>query len=155
MLADDAFKKLVDRAPFSSAAADEKLAAFFPDIARQMTGRAPIAPAAAAARDKTSHEAIVPLLFGVKNWQLGRFDDGVALLREFRQTKPAGRDAWIEELKPLAARLIEEFSVFQEGTDRLRAAENPQQKQAAIEALKKVQGKLAKRAKEEIAKAGP
>jgi hypothetical protein len=39
--------------------------------------------------------------------------------------------------------------------DGLRAAKNPKQKQAAIDALKKVQGKLAGRAKEEIAKAGP
>ena len=155
VLADDAFKKLVDRAPFSSAAADEKLAAFFPDIARQMTGRAPIAPAAAAARDKTSHEAIVPLLFGVKNWQLGRFDDAVLLLREFRQTKPAGPDAWIEDLKPVAARLIEEFTVFQVAAESLRAAKNPKQKKAAIEVLKKVQGKLTERAKEEISKVGP
>ena len=155
VLADDAFKKLVDRAPFSTAAADEKLAAFFPDVARQMTGRAPIAPAATAGRSKTNHEAIAPLLFGVKNWQLGRTDDAVVLLREFRQTKPAGPDAWIEELKPVAARLIEEFTAFQVASDSLRAAKNPQQKKAAIEALTKVQGKLAERAKEEISKAGP
>lgn len=155
VLANDAFKKLANRASLSTTQDDAKLAAFFSDVARRMTDRSPIPPNAAGTQSKTNHETIARLLFGVKNWQLGRFDDGVALLREFRQTKPAGRDAWIEELKPLAARLIEEFSAFQEGTDRLRAAKNPQQKQAAIEALKKVQGKLAERAKEEIAKAGP
>ena len=155
VLANDAFKKLANRTSLSTTQDDAKLAAFFSDVARWMTDRSPIPPNAAGTQSKTNHETIARLLFGVKNWQLGRFDDGVALLREFRQTKPAGRDAWIEELKPLAARLIEEFSAFQEETDRLRAAKNPQQKQAAIEALKKVQGKLAERAKEEIAKAGP
>jgi serine/threonine protein kinase len=155
VLADDAFKKLVNRPPFSTAPADEKLAAFFPDVARQMTGPAPIPPNAAANRNKTNHEAIAPLLFGVKNWQLGRAEDAVQLLREFSQTKPAGQDAWIADLKPFAERLIEEFTAFQVAADGLRAAKNPKQKQAAIDALKKVQGKLAGRAKEEIAKAGP
>ena len=155
VLADDAFKKLVDRAPFSQAPADAPLAAFFPDMARQMTGRAALAPTAAAGRNKTNHEAIAPLLFGVKNWQLGKFPAAVPLLREFRQTKPAGADAWIEDLKPFAERLIDEFTAFQAASASLRAAKNPQQKKAAIEALKKVQGKLAERAKEEIAKAGP
>lgn len=155
VLASDAFRKLASRPPLSTAPDDAKLAAFFSDIAHRMSDRAPLPPNAASAQNRTNHEAIGRLLFGVKNWQLGRFDDAIVLLREFRQTKPAGRDAWIEQLKPVAARLIEEFSTFQVAADSLHAAKNPQQKKAAIEALKKVQGKLAPRALEEIAKAGP
>jgi len=154
VLADDAFKKLANRPPFSTAPADAKLAAFFSATARQMMGPAPLPPSAATG-STTNHEALTFLLFGVKNWQLDRTDDALVLLRQFRDTKPAGRDAWIAELKPLAARMIEEFTAFQMAAAALQRAKNPKQKKAAIEALKNVKGKFAARARDELAKAGP
>ena len=146
--ADAAFKKLTERGPFSRKAEDEKLAQFFIETARQMTGPAPLAPSAASALNKTNHEAIAPLLFGLKDWQLGKIEDAVALLRQFRETKPGGRDAWIAGLKPIATDLIEEFTAFQMAADRLQAAKSPGDKKAAIEALQRVRGKLAERAKQ-------
>ncbi len=153
VLADEVFKKLVDRAPFSKAPADEKLAAFFLKTSRQMMGPAAIPPSTAATIDKTNHEAILLLLFGVKNWQLGRTDQALPFLRQFGQVKPAGSYGWIGELKPVAARLLDEFAVFQKAAAALKAAKSPEEKKAAMEALKKVKGKLADRAKEELAKA--
>ena len=151
--ADAAFTKITDRGLFSAKPADEKLATFFLGTARQMTGPAPLAPGAASGLEKVNHEALAPLLFGVKDWQLGRIDDAVALLRQFRQTTPAGRDAWIGELKPVATDLIEEFTAFQMAADRLKAAKSPSETKAALDELKKLKGALAERAKDLTGKA--
>ena len=151
--ADAAFARITERGPFSSKPADEKLAAFFLETAQRMAGSAALAPGAASGLEKGNHEAIAPLLFGVKDWQLGKIEDAVALLRQFRQTTPAGRDAWIGELKPVATDLIEEFTAFQMAADRFKSARSPAETKAAIEELKKVKGKLAERAKELTGKA--
>ena len=151
--ADAAFAKITERGPFSSKPADEKLAAFFLETAQRMTGSTPLAPTAASGLERGNHEAIAPLLFGVKDWQLGRIDDAVALLRQFRQTTPAGRDAWIGELKSVATDLIEEFTAFQMAADRFKAARSPAETKAALEDLKKVKGKLAERARDLTGKA--
>ncbi len=146
--ADAAFAKITDRGLFSSKPEDEKLAQFFLETARRMSGPAPVAPSAASGLDKLNHEALAPLLYGVKDWQLGKIDDAVALLRQFRQTTPGGRDQWIDELKSMATDLIEEFTAFQMAADRFKAAKSPAEQKAALEALKGVKGKLAERAKE-------
>ena len=154
--ADAAFTKITDRGLFSTKEEDEKLAQFFLETARRMTGPTPLAPSAASALDKLNHEAIAPLLFGVKDWQLGKIDEAVALLRQFRQTTPGGRNLWIGELKPIANDLIEEFTAFQMAADRLKTANSPAEKKAALEELNGVKGKLAERARELAGKAkGP
>ena len=146
--ADAAFAKITERGVFSTKPEDEKLVQFFLEAARRMTGPAPVAPPAASGLDKTGHEALAPLLYGVKDWQLGKIDDAVALLRQFRQTTPGGRDQWIGELKPMATDMIEDFTAFQMAADRFTAAKTPGEQKAAFEALKNVKGKLAERAKE-------
>ncbi len=151
--ADAAFQKITNRGPFSSKPADEKLAGFFLETARQMTGSASLSPSAVSILSKTNHEAITPLLYGVKDWQLGKIDDGAALLRQFRQTTPAAPDVWIGELKSVATDLLEEFTAFQMGADRFKAAQTPAEMKAAIDALKGIKGKLAERAQELTAKA--
>ncbi len=153
--ADAAFTKITDRGLFSSKPEEEKLASFFLGTARQMIGPAPIAPGAVNGLEKVNHEAIAPLLFGVKNWQLGKIEDAVALLRKFRDTAPAGRDSWIAQLKPVATDLIEEYTAFQMAADRLKAAKTPAEMQTALDALKQIKGKLADRAKDMIGKAPP
>lgn len=151
--ADAAFTKITERGLFSDKPADAKLAQFFLETARQMAGSAPIPPANTAPLDKTNYEAIAPLLFGVKDWQLGQIDHGLTLLRQFRQTKPAGPDAWIAEFNPVATDLIEEFTTFQMAADRYKAAKTPAEMKAALAALESVSGKLAGRARELAAEA--
>jgi len=151
--ADAAFRKVTERGPFSGKPADEKLAGFFLETARQMTGTTPIAASAARALDKTNHEAIAPLLFGVKNWHLGKIDDAVTHLRLFRQTTPAGPYVWIGELKPVSTGLLEDYTAFQMAADRFKTAKSPAEMKVAVEALKSVKGKLADRAKELLGKA--
>ena len=151
--AEAAFRKVTDRGPFSTKPANGKLAGFLLETARQMEGHGPIARNAADGFDKTNHESIALLFFGVKNWELGNIDDAVSQLRLFRQTTPAGNDAWIGELKSVATQLLEEYTVFQMAADRLNAAKSPAEVKVAVDALKEVKGKLAGRAKELASKA--
>ena len=144
--ADRAFSKITDRGLFSSKPADEKLAVFFLETARQMTGPAPIAPSAASGLDKKSHELIALLLFGMKDWQLDRIDDAVKLLDDFRAAKPSGSNAWIAKLQPLATDLVLDYKAFQMAEDRFKAAKSPAEIKGALDALKGVKGKFAERA---------
>ncbi len=150
--ADAAFTKVAERDLLAGKGGNEKLAAFLHETARQMTGGSVIAPNSADGLNKANYEAIAPLLFGIKNWQLGNTDAAVALLRRFRQTTPGGSDAWIGELKPVATSMLEEFTSFEMAADRLKAASNPDEIRAAVESLKTVKGQLAPRAQELVAK---
>jgi serine/threonine protein kinase len=143
-----AFRKIENRGPFSQKPQDEKLADFFMETARQMSGNQPIPAAAAAKLDASNHEAIALLLYGAKDWDMGKIDDAVGMLRQFRQTTPGGRDAWIGELKTLATKYLEEFTEFDMAASRLKSATTPNDRKAAIEALRKIRGKLASRATE-------
>jgi len=141
------FGKIAAAGPFSKGAADAKLAEFFVTTATTLSSEA--APPPAADRlSRTNHEAIALLLYGIWSWQLGRIEEAVGLLREFRRAQPVGADAWIAQLKPLASRMLEEAAEFNMKADLLRTAPRMEQKAAAAKVLRKAKGPLAVRATE-------
>ncbi len=142
------FTKIEERGPFSKKEADQKLAAFFVESARKMANDQPIEVADGKKLSPVNFEAIGLLLYGIKNWELGKTDEGVELLRLFRQATPAGLDAWIGELKPVAMAYVEEFTSFDMASENLKKAKTIEEKKAAVQALKAVKGPLAKRAGE-------
>ena len=142
------FTKIVERGPFSKKEADQKLATFFVEVARKMANEEPIDLATGKNASPVNYESIALLLYGVKDWELGKIDDGVELLRLFRQATPAGHDAWIGELIPVSSAYLEEFTSFQMASERMKKAKTIPEKKAAVQALKDIKGKLAKRAGE-------
>ena len=140
------FTKIEERAPFSKKDADQKLATFFTEVARKMASEQPIDVAEGKKLSEVNFETIGLLLYGVKNWELGKIDEGVELLRLFRQATPAGRDAWIAELKPVGAAYLEEFTSFEMASEALKKAKTVEEKKAAVQTLKAIKGTLAKRA---------
>jgi len=138
------FKQIQDRGPFSKKPEDQALATFFLETARHMTDEGPIAPAVAAGADGKNYEAIVPLLYGMKDWDQGKIEDAMTLLRDFRKTAPAGNDAWIAQLTPFATAYIEEFTAYQMATDKFKAAKTFMEKKSAVAALKQIKGRFAK-----------
>ena len=126
---------------------------FFVDAAREMQIAAPTEPDMLKGIDPKTHQAILPLLYGVKNWDIGRIDEAVALFKIFRQTTPTGRAVWIEKLKPLGTAYLEEFNSFEAASAHLKSARTDAQRKAALDALSRIKGKLAPRAQAAMAAA--
>jgi hypothetical protein len=148
----DAFQRIQSRGPFSKDAADQPLARFFVETARQMTNEHPI-DSKIPAGSGSSFEPVAFLLYGVKDWEIGDVDEAAALFRRFRQADFVGADAWLDGLKPFATNYVEEYTSYQMASDRWKAAKTLDQKRAAVTAFQAVQGKLAPRAKELAAQA--
>jgi regulation of enolase protein 1 (concanavalin A-like superfamily) len=138
---------------FSSAHRDDaKLGGFFTAAATRMTSDATITVASTKELSRTNHESIALLLFALKNWERGAFEDAIALFRQFRSSTPEGAAAWIAELKPIATRHIDEFTAFAMIADRLSVRGTPADRLAAINELRAIKGALAKRAAEVVAR---
>ncbi len=143
-----AFARIGQRGAFSNEGENGKLSEFFIRLARSMDGVAPIDPGVARMYDKSDHETAALLWFGIKNWQLGRVDDAVAFLRQFRSSSPRGSAAWIGELKPLATQYIGQFTDFEMNAEQLKSARNPEERLAAVEHLRAFPPNFAARMKD-------
>lgn len=130
---------------------NEKLTTFFIGTTTRLVADSPIPPVDTKDANRSNHEALSLLLYGLKNWQLGKFDDAVALMRQFRSATPTGSTAWITSLKPLATAHIEEFTNFQMHAEAVQSAPDNFTRSEAIEALRKVGGRFGARVEEIIA----
>ncbi len=137
------FAKVENRGPYSKKDADKELAGFFVEVARRMQGDGPIDPDDVKVGNAAGFQAVGPFFYGLKNWQIGRFDDSVKLLRQFRQSSPMGKDAWIGELKPIAAAYLDQYTAFEMAVDRAKTAKTLEQKKAALVSLKAIKAPLA------------
>jgi len=134
---------LVDRPPFKSKGEEEKTDFYLRDLARELLTPAPIPAAAARSLDPQTRDAFTILAYGAKDWALGQLDDSIALLRQFRSAHPGPPHAWIVELRPVAANLIENQAAFTMASDQMKAAKRPEQYQKALAELRKLKGPLA------------
>jgi hypothetical protein len=141
------FQEIESRGLFSKDDADQPLARFFVETAKQMNSEHPI-DAKVPAGSGASFEPAAFLLYGLKDWETGDVDEAAALFRRFRQAEFVGADAWLEGLKTMATDYLEEYTSYQMAADRWKAAKTLEQKRAAVKVLQAVQGKLAPRAKE-------
>jgi hypothetical protein len=146
--AQKAFNKISTRGAFASGGEQGQLSEFFLRIARSMDGTAPINPAVAQRYAPNNHEAIALLAFGLKDWQLGRVDDAVAFLRQFRSSSPIGSAEWIAGLKPLATRYLEQFAEFEMTIQELKDARTASAKKSVVEKLNALPRPLAARGRE-------
>jgi eukaryotic-like serine/threonine-protein kinase len=136
-----AFETIVERAQFKSKGEEEKIDFFLRDLAREMATAAPVRAAGARSLNLTNHEAFAIFAYGVKDWALGQTEDAGTLLRLFRQqANPAGSNAWMNDLKPLATNLLEDQAAYEMAADRLKAAKRPDQRAKAVADLRKVKG---------------
>ncbi|MEP6667898.1 MAG: protein kinase [Chthoniobacter sp.] len=138
----EAFQRVVARGPFSKSEADQTLANFFVETARQMTSEHVID----AKTTKVAAGSFGPaayLFYGMKDWEAGDVEEGAEFFRRFRQADFVGPESWLDGLKPLATDYVEEYTAYQMATDGWKGAKTLDQKRTALKALKAVQGKLA------------
>ncbi len=73
--AQDWFRVVGERGQFSNDPSAKPLVDFFAKVAGAMKGNGAIAPSAGSACALDSVEALAPLLFALKDWNLGKFED--------------------------------------------------------------------------------
>ena len=151
--ANTAFARVENRGPYSKKDADKELANFFIEIGRRMQGDGPIDPDDVKVANAAGFQAVAPFFYGLKNWQIGRFEDSVKLLRQFRQSSPMGKDAWIADLKPIAVNYLDQYTAFEMAIDRTKTAKTLEQKKAALINLKALKPPLATKVKDLAEKA--
>lgn len=102
---------------------DLQEANFFLEMERLLGERARQLPSPVRLKvfDPNSLEAFAWLLFGLANWQSGQIGPGGEILSAFSQVDPPSDFAWIMDYQPLIQSRLEEYRVWRELSERLKA----------------------------------
>ena len=116
--AERAFKPLDKPTPFSTRPEDSQLAQFFMNLGQTMSNTHPIPPKVSRDYSGDNFEALALLLFGLKNWSMGKFDDARPFFQAFVDAHPQGREtAWIKEYEPLATAHLSDYTAYRKVRD--------------------------------------
>ncbi len=136
------FEKIVERGVYSHDPSEEKMSNFFIDTAKKLTEQFPVQKTLASALDKENYESIALLCYALKNWGMGKFDDGTALFRQFHSSSPKSPYEWINGYRSLATVYIDAYRHYDEVARKLRAANTVDEMKDAVAEAKEVRGKL-------------
>jgi len=106
------------------------LARFFVATAERLLAPGVIPAADGAQKDATNHESFALLLFGLKDVDQADAANAVPLLKQFVDAKPAGKFAWISELKPVGQKALDRFAGEVKSQEKSLAARAADQKKA-------------------------
>ncbi len=87
-------------------------------------------------------EAFAPLLFGLKNLELGVTDDALRLLQAFLEAKPTGAYRWIADYRPLAEKRVQDLRTLAALRERLKGADTAQKQAALLAEFERAKGQL-------------
>jgi hypothetical protein len=141
------FKKVEDRGIYSPDPSEQKIASFFVNTTQLAAGEAPHPAAVAKDYDQTNHEAFALLLFGVKDWSLGAFDDAGALFEHFQSAMPGETDAWLNAYKPISTSYLADLAAYRTAAESAGRAMDLDALQQALDAAKAAREKLKQRGK--------
>lgn len=143
----DIFAKIEERGAYSNDPAEEKMSAFFVDTAHQLSGAFTIQQSVARNYEKSNYQSIALLLYALKDWQMGKFDEAGPLFRQFHSSAPEAPYQWISDYKDYATNYIEAFTAYREVSSKLRAANTVEEKRAAVAVAKETRDKIAEKGK--------
>jgi len=135
-------KALEDRGLYSPDPAEKDLAAFFVDTAGKADGTKAITAGSAKNLDRENYEALALLLFGLKDWSLGEYEEAAALFRQYAQITPNSRFLWVAEYQPLVPPFLAEIGAFHAAMDSAKAAETMEARKSALQLVKDTKGKM-------------
>ena len=137
-----AFHKIAERGNYSTASDAKKIADFLVETAGAAASDDPIPLAAAQRLDAQSYEALGLLVFGLKSWNLGRFDDAGTFLRRFDEALPTGAAEWVRDYKPLAADYLNDLREYRDAVTDVRMATTDETKRNAAKLLQNAKKNL-------------
>ena len=133
----DAFRIVEKNGQTGFAKDDVDLANFFTVTARTLLAHGNVS-ASNAVKDMAPFEAFALLPFGLKDISQADVRDAASLLEQFVNARPAGKFAWIAELKPIAQKYLEDCRVYLSWKTEATGAGNA----AAAEKLRTIRKQL-------------
>ena len=116
------FAALQQAGPFTKDPAQAKLANFFPETGRVLTDSKGVPANAVRHWDKNTFEKMALLLFGLKDWAQGDFDNANAILQAYLEGRPAAPYEWINDYEPIARRCVHDYALYAPLRDREKTA---------------------------------
>jgi serine/threonine protein kinase len=87
-----------------------------------------------------AYEGFALFAYGLQNYNAGRFEEGTALLRQFRNVQLDDEHAWLKPLQQSVISYIEEIARFDQLNARLRDARNTRERVDAALELRRMTG---------------
>ncbi len=106
------FGDLRDAGLFSNENSQRPLANFFVETGRFLGTDQPVPARVAQDWNANTFEALALLLFGLKDWEMGAFEDADALFKAFLDGKPAGPYQWISDYAPIARKATHDYALY-------------------------------------------
>lgn len=136
---DEANKKLQqisERGKFSLDPAEEDLATYFILTSERASGDKAIPAEAVKELDRRNYEALALLLYGLKDWSLGEYEEAATLFRQYAQITPDSRFTWVADYKGLVPSYVSEVNVFHPAADAAKAADSLETRKEALKTVK-------------------
>ena len=136
------FGKVEKRGLYTKDPREEKPARFFVEAARLAASAEPQASDAAKSFDADSTEAFAYLIFALKDWSLGQFEDANFFFRQFKTSSPPESEIWLRRYKPVGDAYVESYSAYEIAKDAAKDAGTHDRKQRALDAIRDAKAKI-------------
>jgi hypothetical protein len=115
---------------------------FFQKIAEMIADPKPVPGTALGEYNRNSYGALAYLLAGMKDWELGDYENANSALRGFQGAVPAGEFVWIGEYHPLVEDYLSDLSTYRGATMLAKSAKTQTELQQAAKTLRKAKDDL-------------
>ena len=136
------FKVIENRGKYSPDLAEQALASFFLDVAQRASGAKAIPTDATRDLDLRNYEALALLLYGLKDWSLGEYDEAWTLFRQYAQITPDSRFTWVADYKPLVSPFVAEVNVYRQAAEVAKSADSLATRKQALHAVKDARAQI-------------
>ncbi len=138
----EAFTALGARPYKGKEAAAKKLDPFFKKLAALGSTPAPVPHDEVRGLDANTYGALGLLVAGLKNWELGKLEEGAAMLRDFSNAAPGGGYGWISEYHVLAEDNLADFTDYRGALAMAKGAKSVTELQSAAKTVRKIKESL-------------
>ncbi len=139
------FNGIANAGPYSKDPSDLPLAQFLVDLGLLVADEKAILKTAAKIYDKNGFEAFALLTLGLKDWNLGVFDDAAVLLEEYTTAEPKPPHDWIANYKPVARRYLQDYRAYRAALDAVGPSGRPKDLNLALSRIRDAKMNLSMR----------
>ncbi|HSI15921.1 MAG TPA: serine/threonine-protein kinase [Chthoniobacter sp.] len=134
--ADAKLQQIEERGKYSPDPAEDDLATFFLTAAERAGGAKAITAESVKEQDRRNYEALSLLLYGLKDWSLGEYEEAATLFRQYAQITPDSRFTWVADYKGLVPAYVTEVNAFRPAAEAAKAADSLETRKEALKSVK-------------------
>lgn len=138
----EAFAVMQKRGLFSYDPADKQLAVFLNLAAYKLTASKPIPRGEVRTIDGNTYQGIAFLLFGLKNWAMGDYQQASALFRDFDDAKFDESSRWLQDYKVFVKPYLAEMAIYRTVQDQVKSKGSTAERRAALTTAQEARGRL-------------